>query len=130
MTRKKLYLAGPLFTPTERDFNSLLTQVLENWCDVYLPQRDGQLVTDLIGGGESIDRAYQAIFKSDIAAIAAADGLVINLDGRTVDEGAAFELGFAHALGRTCVGVRTDTRVLLPYGINPMVHVSLQHIFS
>lgn len=55
---------------------------------------------------------------------------LINLDGRVVDEGAAFELGFAHALGKQCVGYRTDVRVLLPCGLNPMVTVPLSDTFK
>jgi nucleoside 2-deoxyribosyltransferase len=52
------------------------------------------------------------------------------LDGRTVDEGAAFEMGYAHALGRPCVGLQTDPRRLLPIGNNPMLDGALQHIFK
>lgn len=39
--KPKIYLAGPLFSDAERTFNVMLASSLENWVDVYLPQRDG-----------------------------------------------------------------------------------------
>ncbi|MGY3362466.1 nucleoside 2-deoxyribosyltransferase [Bradyrhizobium sp. GM0.4] len=54
---------------------------------------------------------------------------MIVLDGRTVDEGAAFELGYAFAAGKVCVGLKTDPRMLLPIGDNPMIEVALRKIF-
>jgi nucleoside 2-deoxyribosyltransferase len=103
---------------------------LEKWCDVFLPQRDGELVPHLIQRGISKDDAYRIVFDRDIGAIKACDALVINLDGRAVDEGAAFELGLAHALKKSCVGYKTDIRVLLPWGINPMIAAPLSHVFG
>jgi nucleoside 2-deoxyribosyltransferase len=70
------------------------------------------------------------VFLQDLTALRACDAVVINLDGRAVDEGAAFELGFAYALGKRCVGYRTDVRVLLPWGLNPMVTVPLIETFT
>ncbi|HEX4157582.1 MAG TPA: nucleoside 2-deoxyribosyltransferase, partial [Rhizomicrobium sp.] len=51
-----------------------------------------------------------------------------NLDGRTVDEGAAFELGVAFAWKKLCIGYRTDVRTLLPWGLNPMITAPLSQI--
>jgi nucleoside 2-deoxyribosyltransferase len=73
---------------------------------------------------------YRIVFDRDVAAIQGCDALVINLDGRSIDEGAAFELGLAHALGKLCVGYRTDVRVLLPWGINPMISAPLSDTFA
>ena len=104
--------------------------MLERWCDVFLPQRDGELIPHLVQRGLSQQQAYQTVFERDTAAIRACDALLINLDGRAVDEGAAFELGYAHALGKCCVGYRTDIRVLLPCGQNPMIVVPLSATFT
>jgi nucleoside 2-deoxyribosyltransferase len=128
--RKKIYLAGPLFSRPERMENERLCRVLERWCDVFLPQRDGEFVPRLIQEGRSWAEACNVVFSQDVAALRACDAVVINLDGRSVDEGAAFELGFAYALGKLCVGYRTDVRVLLPWGLNPMVTVPLNKMFS
>src|SRR4051794_21028148 len=98
--RKKIYVASPLFSLAERTDNEQICRVLERFCDVFLPQRDGELVPHLIQRGLSKDDAYRIVFDRDVAAIRDCDALVINLDGRSVDEGAAFELGVAHALGK------------------------------
>jgi nucleoside 2-deoxyribosyltransferase len=128
--RKMLYLAGPLFSLSEKMENIRLCRVLEQWCDVFLPQRDGELVPRLIQQGQTEKDAYRIVFERDVAALRDCDALVINLDGRTVDEGASFELGFAYALGKSCFGYRTDVRVLLPWGLNPMITAPLLEIFT
>lgn len=50
------------------------------------------------------------------------------MDGRSIDEGASFELGYAFALGKVCVGLKTDNRTLLAIGDNPMIEVALRYI--
>jgi nucleoside 2-deoxyribosyltransferase len=128
--RKMIYLASPLFSSAEKAENDRICRAMERWCDVFLPQRDGGLVPYLIRQGLTQAEAYHTVFKRDLAALRACDALVINLDGRVVDEGAAFELGFAYALGKRCVGYRTDVRVLLPWGLNPMVTAPLTDMFT
>jgi nucleoside 2-deoxyribosyltransferase len=128
--RKMIYLASPLFALAEKMENDRICFALERWCDVFLPQRDGELIPRLIKSGVSRDGAYATVFERDLGALRKCDALVINLDGRTVDEGAAFELGVAYALGKCCVGYRTDVRVLLPWGLNPMITVPLSDIFN
>jgi nucleoside 2-deoxyribosyltransferase len=125
-----IYLASPLFSLAEKMENVRLCVALERWCDVFLPQRDGELVPHLIHQGLSQADAYRVVFERDVTALRACDAVVINLDGRAVDEGAAFELGFAYAIGKQCVGYRTDVRVLLPWGLNPMVTVPLNQIYA
>jgi nucleoside 2-deoxyribosyltransferase len=128
--KKKIYIAGPLFSDAERSANEAMCYILEKWCDVFLPQRDGYLVPNLIARGLSPEEAYRFVFQRDVNAIEASDAIIVNLDGRAVDEGAAFELGVAHALGKLCIGYRTDVRVLLEWGLNPMVVVPLSKIMS
>jgi nucleoside 2-deoxyribosyltransferase len=128
--RMMIYLASPLFSLSEKMENDRLCRALERWCDVFLPQRDGELVPHLIQQGLSVQEAYRVVFERDVLALRACDAFVINLDGRIVDEGAAFELGYAHAMGKYCVGYRTDVRVLLPWGLNPMVIVPLSETFT
>ncbi|MGY3371427.1 nucleoside 2-deoxyribosyltransferase [Bradyrhizobium sp. GM2.4] len=94
-----------------------------------LPQEDGGILLDLVRDGTPVEQAKSQIFHLDIEAIGACDVLVIVLDGRTVDEGAAFELGYAFAAGKVCVGLKTDPRMLLPIGDNPMIEVALRKIF-
>ena len=125
-----LYLAAPLFSVAEQTFNSSLERQLSPWFEVFLPQRDGLLFTELVAKGDTIDSARQIIFRGDIAAIRRSEVFLVVLDGRTVDEGASFELGFAYALGKTCLGLQTDPRRLLPMGNNPMIDSALSRVFN
>jgi nucleoside 2-deoxyribosyltransferase len=56
--------------------------------------------------------------------------LLIVLNGRAVDEGAAFELGLAWSLGKLCFGFKDDFRQLVADGDNPMIQGALNTIFG
>lgn len=125
----RIYLAGPLFSQSERSKNRSMRDVIASFANVYLPQEDGGLIFDLIRDGMPIEQAKAEIFRQDIQAIDTCDVLVIVMDGRSIDEGASFELGYAFARGKVCVGLKTDPRTLLPFGDNPMIEAALRHIF-
>lgn len=125
MKKPLVYIAAPLFTPEERALNVRLRELILPHADVYLPQLDGILFAEAIRAGADPVTTSQEIFKSDTHAIAECDALLIVLNGRTVDEGAAFELGFARALGKICAGYKEDTRQLLAVGDNPMISQAL-----
>lgn len=125
-----IYLAGPLFSVAEKTFNLRVCEVLSRAFEVYLPQRDGLLLADLVRDGVSPDYGGRLVFEGDVNALRRCDILLIVLDGRTVDEGAAFELGLAFGLGKECYGLQTDPRRLLPWGNNPMIAHSLKHIIT
>ncbi|MDR3543678.1 MAG: nucleoside 2-deoxyribosyltransferase [Desulfosporosinus sp.] len=122
---RKIYLAAPLFSEAEKNFNVQLKQTLSSHFNVYLPQEDGMLIVDLVKSGVSFSKASQMVFDADIRAINDSDILLIVLDGRTVDEGAAMELGYAFSKGKQCIGYSTDPRCLLPDGQNPMISCCL-----
>lgn len=125
-----LYLAAPLFSDAELSFNLKLVKILEQYLDVYLPQRDGGKVVDLVSSGVSIQDSYNSIFERDLEALKDSDVVLLVLDGRNVDEGAAFELGIAFAMDKHCIGLQTDTRRFSPLGNNPMIECSLTKIFK
>jgi nucleoside 2-deoxyribosyltransferase len=126
-----LYLAAPLFNPRERAFNDHLAQELEQRrVKVFLPQRDGTLLVDMLAAGVSQIVAERRVFAQDIDALRSSNALVAVLDGATIDEGVAFEVGFAYALGLTCVAIQTDVRRALPSGNNPMISQSFRAIFA
>ena len=127
--RPLVYLAAPLFSQAELEFNLALTERIEASLDVFLPQRDGGKLVDLIARGVEESAAYKSIFDRDLRALDAASALIIVLDGRAIDEGAAFELGYAYAHSKPCFGLQTDPRRLLPAGNNPMIEMPLQKIF-
>lgn len=122
-----IYLAAPLFNPMERAFNEDMARSLEPIVDVFLPQRDGALLTKLVAGGQSVDAARRRIFDGDTAAIESCHAVVAVLDGRTIDEGVAFEVGYAHALGKVCIAYKSDDRIMLPTGDNPMIAMACQY---
>ena len=119
--RLSIYLAAPLFNPTERKFNELLAESLSDFGDIFLPQRDGMLLTEIVRRGALVATAQKQVFEADKKAIHECDVVVAVLDGRTIDEGVAFEIGFATAAGKTCLALKTDDRSMLPTGDNPMI---------
>lgn len=128
--RLRIYLAAPLFSDAERTFNSNVARELQKWADVFLPQRDGGLMGEMIREGISPHLAACRVFKRDLVAIRAADCLIAILDGRAIDEGVAFELGVAFCHGKRCVGLQTDPRRLAFWGNNPMITGALEHVFD
>jgi len=128
--RPKVYLAGPLFSEAERSFNTRLKRMLLPYLDVYLPQEDGGLMVEMIEEGTPPSVAARRVFERDKRALYECDAFLIVLDGRAVDEGAAFEMGCAYTLGKPCYGLKTDPRQLLQCGDNPMIRVPLTSIFS
>ena len=128
--RPLAYIAAPLFCVSEREFNARLKRVLLPYVEVFLPQEDGGLMTELVATGASSGDAAAAVFAMDVTAIRRCDMLLIVLDGRVVDEGASVELGIAYALGKKCIGLQTDVRRLTMGRNNPMVECSLSAVFT
>ncbi len=101
----KLYLAAPLFTDAEREFNLALVQALEaDGHQVYLPQRDTPVSE---GSGRTT-----ALFRANHAALSRAEAVVAVCDGTQVDDGTAWEIGCAWALSMRVFGLRTDSRIV------------------
>jgi len=96
----KIYLAGPLFTTAEREFNTRLAQILRGaGHEVFLPQEQ-----------EARDSPARAIFETDVQAIDAADAVVASMDGPDPDSGTSWECGYAYARKKPIVLFRTDFR--------------------
>ena len=128
--RPAAYIAAPLFNQSERSFNLELAETIAKYCNVFLPQRDGLLLSKLIYDGMNISDARNLVFKADVASISSSNILIAVLDGRTIDEGVCFEIGYANALNILCIGLKSDDRSLLPSGDNPMIVCGCKHIFS
>lgn len=126
---KRVYFAGPLFNEAEREYNLKLTAILESFgYDVFLPQRDGFLASELEGRSEA--EKTEMIFNKDRDEVLKADILFMVLDGRIPDEGACVELGIAYASGKRCYGIKSDARsVELDMDINPMISGCFDKIF-
>jgi len=105
----KLYLAAPLFNPTERAFNARLCADLEAaGHDVFLPQRDGIESEAIDASGEE---RMERVFELDRRGVIEAEGVVAVLDGRVPDEGVMIELGIAHEHDLPVFGLKTDERM-------------------
>ena len=125
--KKMVYIAGPLFSQAELDFNEKVDGFLrELGYDTFLPQRDGNKLSDLIAGGKSKNDAIKTIFDLDIEKIQKSDILLLILEGRVPDEGACVELGIAYALKKECVGLKTDSRSLMENLDNPLILGALE----
>ena len=61
--RMSAYFAAPLFNEMERRHNSEVVERVENYLDVFLPQRDGGLLAKLVNEGLSVDAAERKIFE-------------------------------------------------------------------
>jgi nucleoside 2-deoxyribosyltransferase len=96
----KIYLAGPLFSTAEREFNARLARLLrDREHEVWLPQ-------------ESEQRSMTArqIFDKDVEGIDWAEAVVANMDGPDPDSGTCWECGYAYKK-KPVVVFRTDFRV-------------------
>ena len=99
----KLYLAAPLFSEAERAFNLALADALSAaGHEVYLPQRDTP----------NVDGAARTttVFRANLAAVAKADAVVAVCEGPQVDDGTAWEIGYADGRNIPVYGLRTDAR--------------------
>lgn len=110
----RLYLAGPLFTAPEREWNSDLAEHLRFRGHVCLvPQEE-----------EGPHDSASKIFQRDVSAMMSCEAIVANLDGTDADSGTCWELGFAHGRGMLRVGYCTDFR-LMAGRVNPMMTQSV-----
>jgi nucleoside 2-deoxyribosyltransferase len=130
VNRPNVYLAAPLFSLQEQLWNRSLRDSLGEMCDVYLPQEDGALLVDLVSQGMPVAQAKNTIFSRDIRAIERCNIFLLVMDGRVIDEGASFELGYAYSRGKVCIGLKTDVRRLLAIGDNPMIECALRAVFG
>ena len=105
MDRLTIYLAGPLFTLAERNFNQELARHLrDRGFGVILPQDAAEMYRRNDG---SLDMPSMA--RNCMERATGADFIVAILDGADVDSGTAYEAGSAYGRG-IVIGVRTDFR--------------------
>ncbi len=96
----KIYLAGPLFTTAEREFNARLAKRLRALGhDVFVPQEN-----------LASERTGKQIFLKDLKGLDWADGVVAIMDGADPDSGTSWECGYAYATKKPVVLFRSDLR--------------------
>ena len=126
----RVYLAGPLFTRAERRFMAHLRDLAAALPGVS-PLWPGDLFADeeLAGLGHT---AKTHIFRGCLAALDGCDLMTAILDGPSVDDGTAWEAGYAFARGIPVWGLRTDFRSAgdTPHSlVNCMIECSCTEIF-
>jgi len=95
----KIYLAGPLFTAAEQEFNRRLRDLLEKaGHSVWLPQEH-----------EPRERTARAIFETDVAGLDASEVVVADMDGADPDSGTCWECGYAYKK-KSIILFRSDFR--------------------
>ena len=105
-SRYRVYLAAPLFSAAEREYNRNLACLLrEHLFEVYVPQETGD------DSNQRDHAAHQEIFDRHLAALAGSDLVVAVIDGADADSGTAWEMGYAYARGIPVISVRTDFRM-------------------
>ncbi len=119
-----IYLAGPVFTLAEREFNRRLAdELIEHRKDVevILPQeRAKKLLAE--------ENGLELIFRDCLEIIERCDVVISILDGPDADSGTCIELGYAYARKIPIIGVRTDFRLSEDRGLNLMVSHVCQHL--
>ena len=114
---RTVYLAAPLFSEAELDFNRMLRdEIKSSGFNVFLPQEDSNNVKDR-------DDRQNIIFSKNEAAIDKSDIIVAVIDGTDVDSGTAWEIGYAYARSKPILGLRTDFRTL---GIEGTVNLMIE----
>jgi hypothetical protein len=122
-------LAGPLFTPYERSFIDECAATLRaDGFEVFVPH-EHELATD-------VDVTAAEIFAKDRRGIERADAMLAILDGPSVDDGTACEVGMFHALMQSdpskkgIVGLLTDIRGRRgeSTGVNLFVHGAIDDV--
>lgn len=103
----RIYQAGPLFSEAEQNWHRALKLRLQGaGHEVIWP-------FELFGQDEVAAWGAEAprrIMEADKTALDSCDLVVALLDGPMVDDGTAWEIGYAYAKGIPVVGIRTDFR--------------------
>ena len=105
----KIYFAGPLFTPYERRYIDECAETLRGaGIDVFVPHEHELALGAMVSAAE--------IFAKDRPGIEQANAMLAILDGPTIDDGTACEIGMFHGLMQSdptkkgIVGLLTDIR--------------------
>lgn len=100
----KIFLSSPLFSESEREFNLKVAKKLRaSGFEVWLAQE-----APFIHEGSWEEK--RNIYDKDISELKASDVVVAILDGIEIDAGVAFEMGYAKALDKPIIGLKTDYR--------------------
>ena len=100
----KVYIAGPLCEEENRKFLENIDRICKEMrFETFLPHRDAGLYRNQ----EDIER----ISKIDVEELHKCDLLIGVLNGICVGAGTAWEMGYAQAIGKKVIGLKTDRKL-------------------
>lgn len=116
----KVYIAAALFSVAEQQFNTKLRDTLvDNGIIVILPQEFDD------------SNGHIGLFQQCIRGVEKADVILAVVDGTDVDSGTSFEIGYAYAMKKPIVLLRTDFRENADSGsLNLMLHYAATKIIK
>jgi nucleoside 2-deoxyribosyltransferase len=117
---KHIYLAAPLFTKGEQDFNLSVSEYLKSHgYQVFLPQQ------------ACAQKQGSDIYQTCLSGLKSAAIIVAIVDGADADSGTCWECGYAVSQGIPVIAVRTDFRVSGDTkGFNAMIYYSAAKIID
>ena len=121
---QKIYLSGPLFSRADIAWGGRVKSFLEDRLDDISILWPHEIVPCTAG--------MQEIFQANLRALGQAEMMVSLLDGPQVDDGTAWEIGYAYARGLPIIGLRTDFRQAgdTAHSVaNAMVECACVHIY-
>jgi len=119
----KVFLASPLFSDAERNFNSTVAERLRKEGHVVWLAQETTFVREIVHENS------KKIYETTIAMLEKSNVVVAVLDGPIVDAGVAYEIGFAKALKKPVIGLRTDSRTFSrTHEVNLMLDVPLLRV--
>lgn len=108
-----IYIAAPLFSEMERNYIDKIVNIISErlelklWDDFYIPHRDNEY-----------DNSENLIYDHNIIYLNECDIMIAILDGKDVDSGTAFEIGFFEANNKPVLGLLTDKRSFTDHELN------------
>ncbi len=101
----KIYIAGPLCTKENREFLEKIDKMCKSFgFETFLPHRDAGLYK-----GDEDKIKY--ISKKDLEEINKCDIMVGILNGICIGAGTAWEMGYAQAINKKVIGLKTDRKI-------------------
>ncbi len=119
-SKHHVYLAAPLFTLGEQDFNCKVYEYLiDEVYQVFLPQK------------ECAKKQGEGIYKTCLLGLQSSMIVVAILDGADADSGTSWECGYAVSQDIPVIAVRTDFRLSGDTkGFNAMLYYSAARVID
>ncbi len=101
----KIYIAGPLYDEKNRDFLEQIDKICKGFeFETFLPHRDA----GLYNGDKT---KIKDISERDLEEIKNCEIMIGVLNGIYIGAGTAWEMGYAQAIGKKVIGLKTDRKV-------------------